>query len=1063
MIITEEIIKQWVDPEIYKKAKSKMNRAEIEIDSIDLAIDRESYEETFVIYASIHDRRKIYPSRLFLSIKASGIDAASCTKCGLWYESKEYCVHHVMVLLKLLPFFKEHPISRTNYLIRSTLENINFEDVRKQSQVEIEPVLNFSERGAMCEFKIGNKRKYVIRNLSDFIHRFYNLEMFQYGKELKFIHDENNIQEISLPLYHLIKQMVEEIDDYDDLRSKDESKGIGKELLLHHKVIDRLFDLYNGQELASKNKEYPRVTLMDDDPLIFVTMSKKQNGVVALSFSPFVCIRGTEHGYVYDKDILYRVPDEMYHSFFPFLYRMQRFEGDLMIDEADMQSFYKYLLPLLEKYTQLTIEEDVEIENYAPPVTKLQFYFDYEDNKITLVPHIIYGDKDYILGVDDIEGYRDEGLETKIIKLINESDFLYHAPIRKLVLDVNEEKMFEFLSEEISKFEQQGEVYISDRLERLNLHYAPRVSVGVRIESDLLKLDIDTEDIDLNEVQDILKSYRLKKKYHRLKNGQFVPLEDSNIETLATLYEDLDLKDLAKGSVELPLYRALYLDRLLNDHEGIDYRRDGHFKSLLRDFKTIEESDFEVPESLRDILRPYQKFGYRWLKMLDHYHFGGILADDMGLGKTLQMIAFLLDYYQGNSETLPSLIVTPASLIYNWQAEFEKFAPELHVQVLAGPLSSRKEILNSKDYDILVTSYDLLKRDIGLYNELTFAYEILDEAQYIKNSQTLQTKAVKAIQAKQRFALTGTPIENRLSELWSIFDFLMPGYLYPYKRFKQELETAIVKNHDESKMQRLQKLISPFVLRRLKKDVLHDLPEKIEKVYHVSIEGEQKKLYDSNAKMIKAQLGQQNDQEFKQNKIQVLAMLTRLRQLCCDPQLVYEDYQGGSAKLDQCLELIESCIEANHKILLFSQFTTMLDIIKEELNKRHIASYMIKGDTKKEKRLQYVEQFNKDDTPIFLISLKAGGTGLNLVGADIVIHYDPWWNVATQNQATDRAHRIGQKNVVTVYQMVTSQTIEEKIVQLQQSKQELASQVISGEFTSISDLSKEDLMEILSS
>ena len=408
-------------------------------------------------------------------------------------------------------------------------------------------------------------------------------------------------------------------------------------------------------------------------------------------------------------------------------------------------------------------------------------------------------------------------------------------------------------------------------------------------------------------------------------------------------------------------------------------------------------------------------------------------------------------------------MVCPASLVYNWKSELERFAPSLPVFLAAGSQAEREETLHRLEGrgGVLVTSYDLLRRDIDLYEKLTFAVQIIDEAQFIKNHSTQAARAVKAVQADFRLALTGTPVENRLSELWSIFDYLMPGYLFSYSRFREEFESPIVNREDEGAAERLQKMIRPFVLRRLKQDVLSDLPDKIEKNMYAAMEGEQRQLYDAHVQRLVMLLSGQSEKEFQTAKIQILAELTKLRQLCCDPGLLLEGYEGESAKTQLCLELIQNAAEGGHKVLLFSQFTTMLERLKAALKKEGIRFYSLDGSTPKARRVQLVDAFNRDETQVFCISLKAGGTGLNLTGADIVIHFDPWWNVAVQNQATDRAHRIGQKNVVTVYRLIARDTIEEKIVQLQEKKSRLAEQILGGEEMGPAALSKEALMEIL--
>ena len=382
--------------------------------------------------------------------------------------------------------------------------------------------------------------------------------------------------------------------------------------------------------------------------------------------------------------------------------------------------------------------------------------------------------------------------------------------------------------------------------------------------------------------------------------------------------------------------------------------------------------------------------------------------------------------------------------------------------MIAGNQEERREKIEQYgEYDVLVTSYDTLRRDIPFYEGKEFRCEVIDEAQYIKNHTTAAAKAVKVIKSRHRFALTGTPIENRLSELWSIFDYLMPGFLYGYETFRREIETPIVKNQDEDVMKRLQKMTGPFILRRLKENVLSDLPEKLEETRYVRFDGEQKNLYDAQVVHMRETLAGQAEEEFNKNRFQVLAELTRLRQICCAPSLCFENYRGSSAKVDACVQLILSAIDGGHRMLVFSQFTSMLEILEKELDKEEIQYYVITGSTPKEERLRLVKAFNSGSVPVFFISLKAGGVGLNLTGADVVIHYDPWWNQAVQNQATDRAHRIGQTKKVTVYKLIAKNTIEEKIQKLQETKQDLADQIIGGETGQLAGMSREDILALL--
>lgn len=571
------------------------------------------------------------------------------------------------------------------------------------------------------------------------------------------------------------------------------------------------------------------------------------------------------------------------------------------------------------------------------------------------------------------------------------------------------------------------------------------------------------------ELAEIFSSYDRKKKYHRLKNGAFITFNKEQKQVMSALLDVMknyaDKKN--PDTIKMPLFRALYLDELLAEKESVELKKNREYRKLIGKMRSYENGDYEVPQSLEAVLREYQRDGFYWIKTLKENGFGGILADDMGLGKTLQILAFLLsEKEQGKvGDELRTLIVAPASLVYNWKKEVERFTPQLSVCVMAGTAHERKELIKNQtsNVDVWITSYDLLKRDIELYQDIVFANEIIDEAQYIKNQTTHAAKSVRLVNSSFRMALTGTPMENRLSELWSIFDYLMPGFLYGYMRFRSEIETPIVSDKDEDAMTRLRAMIHPFILRRLKKDVLKELPEKQEEIVTVALSGEQKKLYQAHSQRLKMFLEDQNDEDFAQNKLQILAELTKLRQLCCGPELLLENYKGENAKLEACIELITQAIAGGHKILLFSQFTSMLDLIGEELKKAKIDYYRIDGSVKKEARMEMVEQFQnpQNQVSVFCISLKAGGTGLNLTAADIVIHYDPWWNKAAQNQATDRAHRIGQKHAINVYQLIAEETIEQKICELQQVKEDLAEEVLSGEGISSTQFNKNEIMNLL--
>ena len=661
---------------------------------------------------------------------------------------------------------------------------------------------------------------------------------------------------------------------------------------------------------------------------------------------------------------------------------------------------------------------------------------------------------------------RDVVKETKTLETFIQTGFMLDQQNGRLVL-TDDEKIYNFLSEEIMYYMKNFEILATDAFKKKEIRHPKISNIGIKIENNLLKINLSEFNFSPSELAEIMEKYKLRKKYYKLTDGSFIDLEENEtLDFLEKLNIDgsLNYEDLESGELDLPVYRTLYLDKLLKG-TSMNVYKSKEYKDLINDIQNVNDEYIKIPKGLNATLRRYQEIGYKWLKTLDMYGLGGILADDMGLGKTLQVISLLLDYNENSDEKRTSMVVCPSSLALNWFNEINKFAPTLKTTVIAGNAEERKRLIQKlQDYDIIITSYDLLKRDVDTYTEINYEYKfiIADEAQYIKNNNTQNFKAIKKIKAQTKFALTGTPIENSLAELWSIFDFSMPGYLYSYRKFKESFETPIIKEEDTYKMSKLKMLIEPFILRRIKEEVLTELPEKTVTVLNSEMEEEQQKLYMSY--MSKAREEVENEliaSGFEKNQMKILALLMRLRQICCHPKLFIDNYDGGSGKLNQCMEIIKDAVQGNHKILLFSGYTSMFDIIEKELEKEDIKYFKLTGQTKVSERIELVDEFNENnDIKVFLISLKAGGTGLNLIGADMVIHYDPWWNISAENQATDRTYRIGQKRNVQVYKLITKNSIEEKIYELQQKKAKLVDNMLSTNETFISKLSKDEIMDL---
>ena len=582
-----------------------------------------------------------------------------------------------------------------------------------------------------------------------------------------------------------------------------------------------------------------------------------------------------------------------------------------------------------------------------------------------------------------------------------------------------------------------------------NITITPNITLDIsQSRNGYMGMKLDIEGVDSNEYREIFSSYKNNNRLYRMKNGAYLDLKDNDLEQafklidILNIYNDFD-------NMKIPNNKAIYLEKLIEDEDLSFVNGSKYVSNVIKKFDKVKSKNYEIPKDLNATLRDYQVSGFEFFKTLSDYQFGGILADEMGLGKTIQTIAFLL-----SNKDKKSIVITPTALIYNWKNELEKFAPTLKVGLLHAAKSERGKILDNIDnYDVILTTYTTYKNDIDKYKNINFDYCIIDEAQNIKNPDAIITKAIKNVNAKVRFALTGTPIENNLMELWSIFDFIMPGYLYNKSKFK-----SIFVNNDKNIIE-LKNLIKPFILRRTKKEVITELPDKIEQKIIIDLEKEHKRAYKGYVNLITRKIKENN-----QDNITVFSYLTKLRQLCLSPELMVKNYQGKNSKLDVLINIIND--SSDEKILVFSQFTKVLEVIGKRLNEENISYSYLDGKTSAKDRVKLVEEFNTNNNKAFLISLKAGGTGLNLTSANIVVHFDPWWNPAVEDQASDRAHRIGQKNVVNVIKLIAKGTAEERVINLQETKKELIEDVINGNLdnsSTLKNLSKDDIIDLFMS
>lgn len=1044
---------------------------------------------------------KEFPVRIIFSRTEVTHTDCRCPECVRDYYSWNYketkCPYKAGVLSLLEKYLDSHNVGdatdangrilMTSYQKKRSSLAMS-DDEAKEESLQFIPRLIKKDGKLSVSFKVGEKKLFIVKKLDDFCKNVKESATETYGANTQINHNIDHFTEKGKGWIRFVNMIVREEEEFLQrlLASRNDyysyrKSGVGGSLNLFGWRMDEFFEQLGNEAVEFEDKDgwekkkKEMLLCAERNPKVTMHISAEKiekdkgfHGIYVEGSLPKLFL-GVDTAYYISDGLLCRVEKNFLEKIEPLSDLAENDKFSFHVGRNNMSEFYHRILPKLQDVVDVTETAPEQFRAYLLPEVQFVFYLDAEEHNVTCAAVARYGKKEF--SVLDIISKQQKGVEP-LRDTAREEEVLFHVmqwfpridwEKEELHCGGEEELIYRVMENGTEKLMEIGEVRCTKRFLGYHVVRPVKVSVGVSVSSGLLELDISTDDIPQSELLDILASYRAKKKYYRLKDGSFVNLDDSSLNMLSEMMEAMHLKpkEFVKGKMHLPMYRTLYLDKMLEENESVYSNRDSHFRKVVKGFKTVKDADFEEPASLSKVMRNYQKNGYKWLRTLESWQFGGILADDMGLGKTLQVISVLLAAKEEGKEGT-SLVVSPASLVFNWGEEFQRFAPELKVFLITGTQEERHGIIDSyQDADVLVTSYDLLKRDIHFYEDKQFQYQIIDEAQYIKNHTTAAAKAVKVINSRTRYALTGTPIENRLSELWSIFDYLMPGFLYGYDVFKREMESPIVKSNDEAAMKRLQKMVGPFILRRLKGDVLKDLPAKLEESRYVRFGSTQQKLYDGQVLHMKESLSKQDDSEFNKNKLLILAELTRLRQICCDPSLCFENYKGEAAKLEACLQLIQSAIDGGHRMLVFSQFTSMLAILQEKLDESGISYYTITGSTSKEKRLQMVKEFNEGDVPVFLISLKAGGVGLNLTGADVVIHYDPWWNLAVQNQATDRAHRIGQTKKVTVYKLIAKGTIEEKIQKLQETKKDLAEQVIGGEGAQLGSLSREAIMELL--
>ena len=970
------------------------------------------------------------------------------------FERDHICAHILACIIKKKDdFLTEEEITffKTKDILESfTEENHNIDENRVKEEIGLDIVINVINGNYVVKPKIGQKTKYYLNTkdkFKEFRQCYYDMTDMYLGKKLtynpnKYYFNEENtrILEFLLNYSEIIINNYNYIDEPLKLNGREFNELLR---LLQNKIFT-----INDINIYEIKNEMPTQYHLD--------YSNNKYSFFVEDFENYNIIDENSHYVIYKNDLyILKADDQKIIN----ALRHNNIQS-LMFDEKSLNLFKNGLLK--KAMNTISVSDKVK-EIKIVKEKKINIYFDLGDENITAKVFLEYGEETFNYFDSPNNIIRDNNFESKVINDLTEYGF-FKENDHFAIIDMD--GAYHFIEEGLPYFSENYNVFTTEKIKKLRIFKETKVRSNFSIGKDnILSYDFSIDNVDNKEVASLITAVKNKKKYYHLKSGDIISLyNNKDLENFESLTNDLeiDVKQLKNKKITIPKYRAFFIDNLKNNRYN-EITTNSNFDEFINNFSMYKNAKVKFTEEENNILRDYQRDGVKWLYTIYKCDLGGILADEMGLGKTLQTIIFIRKLLQEKPDA-KILIVSPTSLVYNWEKEFQKFAPELKYITVADNKKKRLETMQNFDkYNIFITTYGLVRNDNDEYENKDFEVCIIDEAQAIKNYQTGMTKEIKKIKAHTKIALTGTPLENSVLELWSIFDFIMPGYLTSIIKFKKAYGIKNVDEDSLKKLDNLNYLIRPFILRRKKKDVSKELPDKIEQIEYLDMSDIEKAMYQSLVEDTKEEIEKIVTSEgFSKARFKIITLLTRLRQLCISPNLLDTDYKDNSVKIKRLLEIVKELIKDNHKILIFSSFKTAIDLVKNEFDKESISNYVIDGSVPGKERVMLVDAFNKDDTNCFLITLKSGGTGLNLTSADIVIHLDVWWNPQAENQATDRAHRIGQTKKVTVLKLINKGTIEEKIIELQEKKRILSDNLIEGKNTSMLDtLSEEELSNLL--
>lgn len=1053
-----------------------------------IALGRSYLQEGRVLSANQDVQRRVWHAEVLgqkmyhVTLDGTAKEQDIC-ECPYWLEHG-YCKHTVAVelflrekgLTRMIEQTVDNPITISSFSmaemftkgfsklrttdLTSTLNELALEyTIESIATNDYYPELAFLALSIRLGYRKTKTKFYRVKNIGEFLQTYQKENMFLVNKQYTFqLNQEAFVAEDQKLLSLLV-----EIYQTTLLMGKSSVQVNGKldKRYLMLPIDQAKFILEQMSQrpffsLILESQKQKQIQFVQEQLPIEISLNKESKTSYRLTIENQLTAFLEYYQWGISKNKIYLVTSEQVKIYLTLLQLLKRMDKpEIVYPKEELSELFTFVIPHLKKIGSVKINEDIQTEIVQASL-QIIFILRKLRGKIDVRVDFCYGDTVYSTNVkhtkvpsETFQVIRDKMKEQQVFDILtdlgyekNESGFDKTIPQKK--------SLYVFFKQEIPNLRKLGEVKMGKKLRELFLDaQTHQPTIEVSDADSWLDIRFDVTGIAEQEVEAVLNSLLRNEDFYTLQTGEILSFDSEEFRQTNEVLTALGKKaKLSHQIVQLPKNQGLMLENMLEKNQQV--LLSSSFQQMVFDFTHPEDFDVMIPQGLQATLRPYQIIGFKWMKMLSYYQLGGILADEMGLGKTLQTITYLLSEKEEGSFKGKALIVAPASLIYNWKAELKKFAPNLVGGVIAGNKNERENLLIHSQFDVLITSYTSLRQDIQLYQSLEIDYLILDEAQMVKNSTTKTAQALKQLRVTKRFALSGTPIENNLDELWSLFQLILPG-LFPTKVIFRGMAP-----------EEIAKMIRPFILRREKKFVLDDLPEKIESNIYSSLTEEQKTIYLAYLKKMQEDVQAMNQKSFQKNRLSILAGLTRLRQICCDPSLFMDEYQGGSGKLEQVKELLMNAKENKRRVLLFSQFTSMLSIIEKELQEIGISTFYLRGSTQPKQRLKMVEAFNHGEKDVFLISLKAGGTGLNLTGGDTVILYDLWWNPAVEEQAAGRAHRIGQKNVVEVWRMIAEGTIEEKMNILQNEKRELFQKVMQGNQEQLAKLTEADIRNILS-